>query len=300
MEQVHKVAIIGGTTFDHIVYLPDFPLPEPHTIHKALLNETTGSTGSGKALTLTKLGIDNTLYSVTGDDYYGNLIKEEIKKSGVKAIFDTDPAGTERHINIMDANGGRVSIFATQSSENIAYNIPAIERLLEESTIIVLNIISYCRGLIPLIKKYNKPVWTDLHDYDGSNSYHQDFIDASQFIHLSSDNLPDYKLVMEQFIKDGKEMVICTHGKDGASLLTKQGEWIEQPIVNGVEIVDSNGAGDSFFSGFLYGYLNNQPLRKCLQYGAVCGAYAVASPTLVYENLSPVFLEEKRKIHFGD
>lgn len=300
MEQVHKVAIIGGTTYDHIVYLPSFPLPVPHTIHKAIFNETTGSTGSGKALTLTKLRIDNTLYSVVGDDYYGNKIVQELQAQGVKTIFDTDPAGTERHINIMDANGGRISIFATQSSEEINYNLPAIEKLLDESTVIVLNIIAYCRNLIQLVQKYHKPVWTDLHDYDGSNNYHQDFIDASQFVHLSSDNLPNYRPVMERFIKEGKELVICTHGKKGASLLTNRGEWLEQPIVEGIEIKDTNGAGDSFFSGFLYGYLNNQPLRKCLQYGAVCGAYAVASPTLVYQDLSPAFLEEQRKEHFGE
>ncbi|MBK6937573.1 MAG: carbohydrate kinase family protein [Chitinophagaceae bacterium] len=299
MEQVHKVAIIGGTTYDHIVYLPSFPVPSPHTIHKAIFHETTGSTGFGKALALTKLGIDNTLYSVVGDDYYGNKIMQSLKDQGVKAIFDTDPAGTERHINIMDVNGGRISIFATQSSENIAHNFPAIEKLLDESTVIVLNIIAYCRNLILLVKKCNKPVWTDLHDYDGTNSYHQDFIDASQFIHLSSDNLPNYRPAMERFIKEGKELVICTHGKQGASLLTKNGEWLEQSIAEGISIVDSNGAGDSFFSGFLYGYLKSYSLRKCLQYGAVCGAYAVASPTLVYEDLSPVFLEEKRIAHFG-
>ena len=63
MEQVHKIAIIGGTTYDHIVYLPAFPRQEPYTIHKAVFNEGTGSTGSGKAITLTKLAVDNTLYS---------------------------------------------------------------------------------------------------------------------------------------------------------------------------------------------------------------------------------------------
>lgn len=291
----HHIAVIGGTTYDHIVYLTALPQPVPQTIHKAPFQEGVGSTGSGKALALTKLGVPTTLYSVAGDDTYGNKIKIFLQEQGVATIFDTDPAGTERHINIMDADGGRISMFITQSSEIIQHNIKAIEQMLEQSTVIVLNIIAYCRHLIPLIKKYNNPVWTDLHDYDGKNPYHEDFIEVAQYIHLSSDNLPDYKTTMQELINRGKELVICTHGKQGASLLTKTGEWLEQPAIQKIPIVDSNGAGDSFFAGFLYACLNNHPLQKCLQYGAVCGAYAVTSQTLVFENLSPLFIEDTLK-----
>lgn len=289
----HYIAIIGGTTYDHIVYLPQLPQPIPQTIHKAPFNEAVGSTGSGKALALTKLGLRNTLYSVVGDDKFGRKIKDYLASQKVAAIFDTDPAGTERHINIMDAMGGRISMFVTQSSEIIEHDIAAIEKLLELSSVIVLNIIGYCRHLISSIKKFDRPVWTDLHDYDGNNAYHQDFIDAAQYIHLSSDNLPNYKPLMLQLIQQGKELVICTHGKAGATLLTKSGEWLEQPALNDIKIVDSNGAGDSFFAGFLYAYLHHFPLQRCLQYGAICGAYAVCSPTLVYENLTPAFVERQ-------
>jgi len=289
----HQIAIIGGTTFDHIVYLPQLPQPVPQTIHQAPFNEAVGSTGAGKALALTKLEMDNTLYSVIGADVFGDQIKTYLNQQGVKTIFDIDAAGTERHINIMDAQGGRISMFVTQSSELIAHDIAAIEKLLEQSTVVVLNIIGYCRQLIPLIKKYDKPVWTDLHDYDGSNRYHQDFIDAAQYIHLSSDNLPGYRKVMEAMISNGKELVICTHGRAGASLLTKTGEWFEQAAIQQIPIVDSNGAGDSFFAGFLYAYLHHYPMQQCLQYGAVCGAYAVTSKALVYENLSAAFVAQQ-------
>ena len=205
----HNIAIIGGTTYDHIVYLPEFPEPLPQTIHTASIHEGTGSTGSGKALAFVKLGIANSLYSVVGNDIYGNSIKDYLNSQHVNAFFDSDPAGTERHINIMDAEGKRISIFITQSSEFIQHNTSAIKQMLERSTLVVLNIISYCRHLIPLLKNCDKPVWTDLHDYDGSNHYHQDFIDAARYIHLSSDNLINYKEVMQQFIDNGKQLVVC-------------------------------------------------------------------------------------------
>lgn len=289
----HHVAILGGTTFDHIVYLDELPKPVPKTYHHTGFNEGIGSTGAGKALPLTKLGVANTLYSLIGPDDYGTGIKTFLAKENVNSILANDPKGTERHINIMDRDGQRISMFVTQSSENFEHDEPVIKKLLQQSTLVVLNIIGYCRQLIPLVKQSGKPVWTDLHDYDGTSSYHDDFIDASQYIHLSSDNLPHYRQVMERLAKQGKELVICTHGKLGASLITKEEVWLEQPALENIPVVDSNGAGDSFFAGFLYAYLHNKPLQDCLKYGVVCGGYAIKSNTLCYQQLSPQFIENK-------
>ncbi len=48
----------------------------------------------------------------------------------------------------------------------------------------------------------------------------------------------------------------------------------EQVTVPGLSttIVDSTGAGDSFDAGFLAGFLNGDPLRRCLELGNACGA----------------------------
>lgn len=288
---MQQVFVIGGTTFDHIVHLEQLPAPVPTTIHQAPFHEGCGSTGAGKSLALTKLGVPNTLYSVIGDDTYGMQIASFLQESGVDFFYDLDPKGTERHINIMDAAGGRISMFITQSSEHLHHNIPAIKAAIQSADIVVLNIISYCKNIIPLLKDYRKPIWTDLHDYDGQNPYHQDFINAAQYIHLSSDNLKDYRTVMQQLIQQGKALVICTHGKQGASLLSQSGEWIDQAAYPVEAIVDSNGAGDSFFAGFLFGWIQNLPLTTCMQYGAICGALAVEDLQLTNSNLSAALLE---------
>jgi acarbose 7IV-phosphotransferase len=285
-----KVLILGGSTFDHIVHLQQLPQPVPQTIHVAPFHEACGSTGTGKALALKKLNVPVTLYTAYGNDHYGQKIQSFLDDNKIKTVAVNDPAGTERHINIMAADGGRISMFITQSSEELNHDEALVKQLIDEHDIIVLNIIPYCKQLIPLIRASGKPVWTDLHDYDGMNAYHQPFINAAHYIHLSSDNLTDYHPMMQQFIDAGKELVICTHGKKGASLLNKPGQWLQQEAVPGVSIVDSNGAGDSFFSGFLYGFLMNQSLQTAMEYGAICGALAVMDRNLVYSALSPALL----------
>ncbi|WP_345070993.1 carbohydrate kinase family protein [Hymenobacter fastidiosus] len=295
-----RTLILGGTTFDHIVTLPELPAPQPQTIHRAPFHEGTGSTGAGKALALTKLGLPVTLYSAVGDDAYGRHIVADLRAQGVDAHYVLDPAGTERHINLMDAQGRRISLFITQASPTLAFDHAQVAGLIRASACVVLNIISYCQPLIPLLRDYPHPIWTDLHDYDGHNPYHQPFIEAAQYIHLSSDNLPDYRPVMEQLRAAGKRLVVCTHGAAGATLLTTAGQWLEQAAVPAPAVVDSNGAGDNFFAGFLFGFLRQEPLQKCLQYATLCGSWCVGAFGLVDPQLSSPRLEEEWQQHFGN
>lgn len=298
MEAMQEVFVIGGTTFDHIISLPEFPEPLPQTIHQALFNETTGSTGAGKALALTKLKMPNTLYSVLGDDAYGRHIIQHLEKEAVRFIYDWDPKGTERHVNLMDKQGRRISIFVTQSSEHPALNLQRVAEQLKKSAVVVLNIISYCKNLIPLLANCTLPIWTDLHDYTDNNPYHEPFIDASDVIFLSSDNLPDYKQTMKDLMARGKELVVCTQGAEGSSALNRQGEWFYEPALNGFPLVDANGAGDNYFAGFLFAFLKGYALERCMKYGSLCGAWCITSKQLVYEELSEEFLEKVYHTHY--
>lgn len=296
--KVKKVLIIGGTTFDSIIYLKSLPKPEPQTIHYAPFNETLGSTGAGKALNLSRLNVNNTLHSIIGDDQWGGKIVKGLNKAGVNFVYDIDPMGTERHINLMDENGNRISIFVTQSSFKLDLDMARIEELIKECDIIVLNIIGYTKQLIPLIKKYNKLVWTDLHDYNIGNPYHEEYIDIADYIFVSSDNMKDYKPVMESWMARGKEFVVCTHGKGGSTTLSKDGRWIETPIINDYKFKDANGAGDSFFSGFLYGFLKGKSIEDCLKFGTICAGLCITSSELAFEGLSEAMLEAEYEKYY--
>lgn len=294
-----KILVIGGTTFDSIIHFDELPKPEPQTIFYAPFNETIGSTGAGKAINLAKLNVNCTLHSIIGDDIYGQKIVSGLEKEGVNFIYDIDEKGTERHVNLMDSKGNRISIFVTQSSGDLILNIDRIEELIKESDIIVLNIIGYTKQLIPIIKKYNKPIWTDLHDYSVGNPYHEDYIELADYIFVSSDNMSDYKQIMESWIQRGKEVVVCTHGKDGATTLTKDGQWIETKIIDDYKLKDANGAGDSFFSGFLYGYLKEKSIEECLRLGTICAGLCITSTELAFEELNEDIINCEYKKYYS-
>lgn len=281
-----KVLVIAGATVDKIICLDRLPEPKPGTVFSKNSYDTIGSTGCGKAISLKKLGFDTTFHAMIGADSSGELIKNAMKQLGVRFIYDIDPKGTEEHVNLMDDLGGRMSIFTKYATFEPELELTRFISLITESDYIVLNIINYARKLIPLIKAQKKEIWCDIHDYDGKNEYHKDFIDAADYLFMSSDHSKDYKTFMQEQIKQGKKLVVCTHGKDGASALDFTGNLINIPIIDAYQRVDTNGAGDNFFSGFLYAHSKGLALDECLKYGSIAAGLCVNSSELVNPNLS--------------
>ncbi len=290
---MENIFIIGGASYNSVITLDEFPEAIPQTIHHCHFNETIGNTGAGKALTLSKLGFPTTFHSLIGNDSFGEKVTSYLQEPTLNFINDIDPKGTERHLNIINGRGERISVFMNPSSDIPVIDYSKFEKEVANANYIVVNIANYCRYILPVCKQLNKEIWTDLHDYDGKNEYHQDFIDAAAYIFLSSDNLPDYKPFMEAQIANGKELVVCTHGKDGATAYTKDGKWIEVPIIESYTLNNANGAGDSFFSGFLYGFSKGYETIKCMQFGAITSGLCIESEMITSNKLSKTLIEKE-------
>jgi sugar/nucleoside kinase (ribokinase family) len=287
----NKVFICGGTSYNAVITLPKFFKPKPQTIHSCEYTENIGNTGAGKALALSKLDFDTTFHTLLGNDDYATKIRRYFNQPNLRVIAEVDPKGTERHLNILNSKGERISIFTNSSSEILPINFEKYRGNIADSDYVVVNISNYCREFLPICKDLKKEVWTDLHDYDGNNSYHQDFIDAADYIFLSSVNLKDYRSVMEQMIDMGKKLVVCTHAGNGATAYTYKKEWFYEPAILDNELVNSNGAGDNFFAGFLYAHVKARTIQSCLKFGTIAGALCINTHQLVSSNLTTEILE---------
>ncbi len=287
-----NVLVLGGLSYNMMIYLAALPEAIPQTIFSQGHHETIGGTGAGKALNLSKLGFHVTFHALLGEDYFGSIIQSLLsRQKNLHFIWDVDPLGTQRHLNLMDNNGGRISIYINPGTFEPIISMSRLEELIQQQDHIVLNIDNYCRRLIPAFQRAGKPIWCDIHDYDGKNPYYQDFIDAAETIFMSSDGVQDYRMVMENLVWSGKKLVVCTHGRDGSTALTGDGYWIETPITQEFQAVDSNGAGDAFFAGFLYGHSQGYPIEKCLQMASIAGGLCVTSHELACPELCPEQVE---------
>jgi sugar/nucleoside kinase (ribokinase family) len=81
--------------------------------------------------------------------------------------------------------------------------------------------------------------------------------------------LPEVNLAAQKLAASA-EIVAVKMGADGG--LAIQGDTIVQAPAIPVNIVDTVGAGDTFDSGFIYGFLQGWPLEKSLKLGIACGS----------------------------
>ncbi|WDE04623.1 carbohydrate kinase family protein [Thalassomonas viridans] len=285
MTQAH-VFIIGGTSIDSIIHLHQPLTAEPQTVWAKSQYFAVGGTGAGKALNLSRLGHQVCLHTCLGDDEPGREIIAGLQHKNIELLVETVPVPTEQHTNIMSPHGERISIYTQPPSDDKNYDMTEIERVMAKTDIAAVGILDYTRPTLALAKKYRKPLWIDLHDYDGENPYHQEFIDAADVIFVASDNLPDYENFMRQQIALGKQLVVCTHGKGGSTALDAGGNWYRQDIIPGYELVDSNGAGDAYFSGFLTTYLQGEDVQLAMENGSRVAAMCINSDKLYHEQLT--------------
>jgi fructokinase len=80
----------------------------------------------------------------------------------------------------------------------------------------------------------------------------------ADIIKASDDDLAYLQISAEELIaKTNAKIILLTLGAQGAQLLTRQGECLAAPIPLGLQVVDTVGAGDCFFAGFLAHWLKD-------------------------------------------
>jgi sugar/nucleoside kinase (ribokinase family) len=293
-----NVFVAGDVTFNSLIYLEHFPQPVAQTVFSAGFHETVGGTAAGKALNLARLGLSVTLHGLIGEDAAGRFIRGYLAHEKLDFVYDVDPKGTQRHVNLMEDSGARISIYVAYATFDPVIDLERIASCVARADVVALNLSNYCRRIIPLAKQHGKPVWCDIHDYDGKNDYHRDFIAGADVITMSSDAMPGYRAFMERLIADGKQLVICTHGRNGSTALAADGRWIETPAITSYAQKDTNGAGDAFFAGVQYGYTRGDEIERCLRLGAVTAGLCITSSELYDADLSAEKIDVEYTLHY--
>lgn len=231
---------------------------------------TVGGTSAGKALNLTAAGIDSLLYSFLGDDEGGDRVRTALEGTGVPARWGESP-DTERHINLMTRAGERVSLYVATVTEP-EIDVPAdVRAALEGAEIVVLDLATTSLRLLPVATEAGRRVWVDVHDYDGTAAFHQPFLASADAVFCNADRLSDPLAFLRSRVDAGSSFAVCTLGAEGAVAVDAAGN-VHRVAAVPVDVVDTNGAGDAFFSGVLAATLGGAALPAALTAGAASAA----------------------------
>lgn len=101
------------------------------------------------------------------------------------------------------------------------------------------------------------------------------FANEDEIRALYPDSGDDYPALAQRLAAEAPGLVALVKiGKDGA-WLARDGELHRVAPVPADRVVDTNGAGDSFAGGFLYGYLHGWALPACAALAAAVGSECV-------------------------
>ncbi len=285
-------AVIGGVAWNLLVEVPHLPT-DLTTLHATSHREGIGGTGAGKALHLARLGIPTRFHALVGEDEPGAHVRQALEEAGVSLTAWPDPAGTERHLNLMDPGGDRVSIFLDHSSPDPDVTAEELAELCAGADLVFVSLTHYARRVLPTLSDAGRPVWVDLHDWDGEpDEFRAPFLEHGTHVFVSDVRLDD-PLATATSLASDRALVVVTHGSRGATAFFPDREPIFVPAYDAGPVVDTNGAGDAFSVGVAYGVARGWDWGRSLHAGAVVAGGCVTSPHLADPALSTDWLEQR-------
>jgi sugar/nucleoside kinase (ribokinase family) len=266
------VVVHGPASWNLVVDVDELPEPTPHMQFAAAHREVLGGTSAGKAAHLRDLGVEVELHTVLGTDAAAASIETALRNAGVEVVATVVPGPSERHLNLMDSAGGRVSIYLdVPAAADPATASSALRRLVDTASTaraLVLDLSQPSRDAITAVADLGVPIWADVHDYDGTSDFHGPFLDAASFVFMNGDRLDSPYDFLRSCVNRGAQVAVCTLGAEGAIAVDALHLRHRVPAEPVPLVVDTNGAGDGFMAGFLAAHLDGANVECALRAGA--------------------------------
>lgn len=282
-EPAHDVLVVGGAGIDTIIRVPSLPVPYADSVMVEPIASYVAHTGTGVALGLRALGLSVKFVDFLGEDEFGARIVERFRAEGLDFAWLPSERGTRRAVNLVaDDDGRRMSFYDSRDVAGARMPEAFYEGWLAGARHVHVSIMDYARHVLPVALRLGVPVSTDLHSWDGVNEHQKDFAHTADVVFLSAAALETRvaEVVESVFAQGRAAVVVVTDGSRGAWLGIRDGGGLmHYPAVEAPGlVVDSNGAGDAFVSGFLSGRLAGLSLDECMRRGLRAGAFACTVP----------------------
>ncbi len=304
------ITVIGSFMTDMIFQAPRRPM-KGETIIGNSFNIATGGKGANQAVQAALLGGEVYMIGRIGDDLFGKMQIESLKKAGVRTDFViTDKtSGTGVASIVIDAEGDNSIVIIPRANLNcVKQDIDNAEYAIKKAEFILLQL------EIPLeVNKYaiekslelGKKVILDpapaikLDEFFYKNVYiiTPNETEASIITNVEVKSIDNAKKAAEKLYKLGTKNVIITLGEKGVLLFNEKGEKYIPPLK--VEVKDTTAAGDAFTGSLAFWLLKGYEIEKAVELSNVVGALSTtkigAQPSL--PNLESVenFLEKQKR-----
>lgn len=256
-----------------------------------------GGVGRNVAEDLGVLGVPVTLVSTVDQSGIGDEIISRLQGNCVntKHLRQVEENGMGMWLAILDQHGDLAGSISRMPDLKLFEDLidEKGEEIIKESTHVAIEIDlneAISDKVIALARKYNKPVYglpgnlevTLKHPelLAGMECFVCNDIEAGKLFEVTFDaeNIEAMQVELQKFANaKGICSMVVTMGEKGAMYYHKGNKESGYYKVQPVKMVDSTGAGDSFFAGLVTGFVKGYLMRESVQFASRVAAYTIQS-----------------------
>lgn len=276
------ILCVGEVLVDFIGHQESVLINDTRDYHRYL-----GGSPTNVAMNAARLGLNSTLVATVGNDGFGSYILKRLSNDGLNidhvnvlenkstsVIFVSRSEGTPDFITYREAD---CCIYEEQISAQILSHTKifhttcfALSKNPAQNTILKKAQEAYNIGCkLSIDINYAKKLWGSQEEAFQVIKTYCSFnplikISEDDMLRLFENELP-HEDIFNFFHNEGVDIVCLTLGSNGVKLSQKGKEIIQLPAIKIDKVMDSTGAGDAFWSGFLFAYIKEKSINECLR-----------------------------------
>ncbi len=281
MEKTIDIICIGEVLIDFIGHEVNTSINRTKDYHRFL-----GGSPTNVAVNAARLGLKSVLIATCGQDGLGeyivrklkanNVITSQIRKSEAEptsVIFVSKSTGTPDFIPYREADckieRSQITDELLQQARIFHTTCFALSKNPARTTILEGAKKAKALGLQTSIDiNFSERIWPDREE---AKKVLSEYLETNPLVKLSEDDC--YRLFSESKTEDyifeyfhglGASTICLTKGKDGVVLSDKNFGIFHQKAIPVENIKDATGAGDAFWTGFLYAQLLNKNFEETI------------------------------------
>jgi len=288
-----KILISGLVNTETTVKVKEFPI-EYFPIEYPFFGVNTNVSGVAYniAKALKTLGDEVEFITMTGCDYGASYVMQKINEIGVSTRYIKDILKETPNSVVLYDEGGKRQIYCDlKDVQEMTYEFK--KEIYHDCDLIVACNTNFNRTLLKQAKLDGKMIATDVHVLaDIEDSYNSDFMKYANILFLSDENIEgehrQFLFELEQ--KYQNDIIVLGRGSKGALMYVKdEDKYYEFPAIQVGDVINTVGAGDALFSGFIHFYTKGfSPIESLIR------AEIFAAVKIGYDGAAKGFIDEKQ------
>ena len=273
---------VGETLIDFIGTQPEHPIRKIKDYHRYL-----GGSPTNVAMNMARLGLNVEMVATIGDDGFGEYIMKRFTENnvdtGLVRISETTPTtvifvsrttGTPEFVALRGADSEITwdQIPEAKLKESKIFHTSCFALSREPSRSTILSGARRAAELgcqLSIDINYSEKIWPDT---VAAKNAITEYCSLNPIVKVSQDDVDrlfgegmNHDEIFDHLHGLGVDIICLTLGKNGAKLSERGKDVLQLSALKVEKIMDATGAGDAFWSGFLFAWIKGRSRQKCME-----------------------------------